>query len=364
MEELTKASSKNKSGWSSGWKKMAKPFHSKDHHHFSKDWELQREHTAQKIFMEKQRIDTPPLYQMKIVHPTDLPTIQPPLPKAPELKIETPLHVKDTSPAPTPAAIVNEVTPTVPPPKSEITPEAVATEAAPKEIQQNVLSTPDPTTVPKTSSEQAKGGSNHVEVRKSHHKVDATKIPERRRRQRHRNSDTESVSSESSFVSTSSAPSLYQEQHRSHHRNRDTSAGHHRRDCREHSEEHRRWSVSDKNGHRGSNSEERHHHSHHRHRDGSEDRHHRRSHHTPEHTAHHHRKDHHSSDHRHHSKDHHASSASNHSNGHNKDSSEHHGSNHRQHHHHRKTHHRDRIADTDYSSSSDSERPVRHHRHS
>ncbi|KAG0571034.1 hypothetical protein KC19_6G206900 [Ceratodon purpureus] len=117
VEELTKAS-KHKGGWTSGWKKMAKPFHGKDHPDSQKGYNP--------TLMSEKHLKAPSdnihLYQqMNILHPTDVPLLQhlkttpvqaavkTPVPEAPKAVPATAKAVPSAAKSTVPAAGVSRI---------------------------------------------------------------------------------------------------------------------------------------------------------------------------------------------------------------------------------------------------------------
>lgn len=393
---------KHKSGWTSGWKKMAKPFQGKDqsdplknfHHSLSSEKHL------------KAAADTIPLYQqMNILHPTDVQRLQPIQPiqptqtpktpvqaaapkalvpsavpmapieapraksmtsasKIPEAKLETPVKVivmpkgespkVETVPAQsqsTNTATTITTTTEAPSSKANGTVDQVAKEVQPPK--QSVSSTKTETSTVRETAEASRDSTTHPNKNpktpgrqsRSQHRASSPPPDAYHGRLHRRDSDTLSVSTDTSYSSFQSSP---------RHRHRDTSSGHRLSEDRNHrGSPHGRGRHKSHNWHRDGSAE---HHTSSHHRERSPDNRHRRTHHSPDH---HLRKDHH-----HHSKDPpRVSNVSNHKTG-----SDHHPSHHsyfKPHHKsHRKHHHkRDYDSASNYSSDSGS-RPSRPRRHS
>lgn len=357
--------SKYKGGWTSGWKKMTKPFYSKDH----PDLRLNPSLVLSEKHL-KAAADASSLHpQMSILHPTDVPFLQnskaqvqgakvpDEAPKAvaaastveSPLKVEAPNVADKVVPQAQPALEASPLT------VNELAEQALKDYQPPKpsfskdyQPPRPSLSTDQPSRSSVSKNQSARRSvSETPEAERENSSQRHHKHPDHRGhhgRHHGKDSDTVSLSSDYSYSSAHSNP---------RHRSRDTSSSHHHH--RDGSED-RSHRNSTSHGHGGQRS----HHQSHRegstehgsghHRDRSPDDRHRRSRHSPDRHPqskdpprpssagnHKHESDHHSRHHSHHSTPHHRS-------------------------HHKHYHRKDYDSVSSYSSDSGS-RPPKARRH-
>lgn len=265
MEELTRGS-KQKSGWSSGWKKVTKSFHSKDHH----------DYTAKILTEQLHKIDTPPPPRRLPSEHTDLPALRTSksqivrnLPKTPEAGSTLPLR-QESLPNPKPPKADSKptheaviVTPTIPAKNEPIVETQPVKDSSKGEMPSSTSAPPEKDVALDTSAD------NNLKDRRKDDNV-VTNHPRRRQcrstspdyvRSRRHHIEWDSVTSTSSYTSTSNSVSS----HSGHGR----GSRHRRRRRRDYSEDHR--------GDRSTS----------RHIDASLDKHHSRHHHSSVHKSDH-----------------------------------------------------------------------------
>jgi hypothetical protein len=371
VEELSRGS-KQKSGWSSGWKKVTKTFHSKDHH----------DYTA-KILTEQHKIGTPPPPRRLPSEHTDIPALRTSksqivrnLPKTPEAGSTLPLR-QESLPNPKPpkadskptheAVVVTPIVPVKNEPIAETQPVKDSSNVASDTIPTSTSAPPEKDMALETSADNNLKDRLKDDVVTRRRQCRSTSPDYVRSRRHHYDSDSTSTSS---YTSTSKSVSShsghgrrgrgsrrrrrrrdYSEDHRGH---RDTSldklhSRHHHSSV--HKSDHSAGHRQDGPHHSGLHSSE---HSHRKHRQKEGSEHH--SHHSSQNLKEHHSVDSHP---RHTSKDHlHLPNghrrASHHSSHRRKEVSNKYSSQHRR--RHQRHHHKEVFSDSDGNSDSGTRR--------